>query len=146
MGRTTPAPPGATTLDASDAVPIRRLLTREDVWMAPPIPSALPLFGGDGSGGSISSRISGSGSGSGVCSTERDTYRLAVGAAARPSYGPDMLLVSDKYQFVCIVIWKVASRTLLKQLEDSLADGGLGAKRAEGYALTPAQRRYGQET
>lgn len=126
MGQTAPAPQGATALDSNDAVPIRRLLTREDVWMAPPIPSVLPLFSG------------------GVCSTERDTYRLAVGAAARLSYGPDMLLVSDKYQFVCIVIWKVASRTLLKQLEGPLAEGGFGAKRSDGYALTVAQRRYAE--
>ena len=85
---------GAEALDMP--VPIRRLITREDRWMAPPLPGALALFGGARGGG-------------GACAEERETYRLAVGTAARPSYGKDMLLVSDKYKFVCVVIWKVVS-------------------------------------
>ena len=49
------------------------------------------------------------GGAAGPCSQERETYRMAVGTAARPSYGKDMLLVSDAFQFVCVVIWKVRS-------------------------------------
>ena len=120
-----PLPDEAHGAATGTAVSVRRLVTREDVWMAAPLAAALPLFRD-----------------SGVCAEERYTYRLGVGTAARPSYGKDMLLVSDRYQFVCVVIWKVASRTLLKALEGPLEGGGLGAVRVEGHRLTPQQRGY----
>ena len=94
-------PSHAGVVDVGDfsGVPLR-LVTREDTWMAPPIAGANALFRSGG-----------------VCATERDLYRLSTSyAPVRHSYGPDMLLVSDRYEFIAIQIWKVASRTLLKAL------------------------------
>jgi hypothetical protein len=38
------------------------------------------------------------------------------------------------------MIWKVASRTLLKALESSPSEGGLGAVRCESHRLTADQK------
>ena len=78
-----------------------RLVTREDAWMAPPVNAEADALFRSGA----------------ACATERDLYRLSTAyAPVRHSYGPDMLLVSDRYEFIAIQIWKVASRTLLKAL------------------------------
>lgn len=65
--------------DGGETKTIQRLITMEDSWMQPPLEKTRPFF-----------------SSSGTCSRERETYRMSAGVAYRASYGPDMLLVSDK--------------------------------------------------
>jgi hypothetical protein len=69
------------------STPIQRLITIEDTWMVPPPSKVRPFFTNNG-----------------LCARERETYRMSAGVAYRASYGPDMLLVSDRCVCVCLFV------------------------------------------